>query len=286
MTPDLIGTLPVRVVEAQITVTCEDGTTFSGSYRLVTTLTDARRYPASGLVRLYRQRWEHESAYYALRHTIMDGRVLRSGDPVGVEQEMWSLLTLYQVLRSVMAEAAESVPGTDPDRCGFTIAFQTTRDQAIQAADVTATAVGQVGHIGRRPLADLLPPRRQRVSTREVKSPTSRYDERLEDGRPGASRTVTGLDITILEPGPDLPTVSHDDRYTPLVSRRKQRVPALLQADPDRHWRTRDLARHPGDITVSTMYRQLDRWAAQGLITKTVPATFASPKPLPPVQIR
>ncbi|WP_405959012.1 transposase [Streptomyces sp. NBC_00868] len=86
----VIGTLPVRVVEAQITVTCEDGTTFSGSYRLVTTLTDARRYPASGLVRLYRQRWEHESAYYALRHTIMDGRVLRSGDPVGVEQEMWS----------------------------------------------------------------------------------------------------------------------------------------------------------------------------------------------------
>ncbi len=62
-----------------------DGTSFTGSYRLVTTLTDARRYPATVLVGLYHQRWEHESAYYALRHTIMNGRNLRSGDPAGIE---------------------------------------------------------------------------------------------------------------------------------------------------------------------------------------------------------
>ncbi|MGW4984460.1 hypothetical protein, partial [Streptomyces mirabilis] len=32
--------------DAQITVTCTDGTVFTGSYRLATTLTDARRFPA------------------------------------------------------------------------------------------------------------------------------------------------------------------------------------------------------------------------------------------------
>ncbi len=89
----VIGTARVRVIDAQITVTCADGTVFTGSYRLVTTLTDARRYPAATLTRLYHQRWEHESAYYALRHTLMNGRRLRSGDPFGVEQEMWALLT-------------------------------------------------------------------------------------------------------------------------------------------------------------------------------------------------
>ncbi|MFI9569235.1 hypothetical protein [Streptomyces rishiriensis] len=89
----------------------------TGSYRLVTTLTDAGRLPAAVLVGLYHQRWEHESAYYAFRHTLMNGRVLRSGDPAGVEQEMWALLTLYQALRTMMVEAAESLPGTDPDRC-------------------------------------------------------------------------------------------------------------------------------------------------------------------------
>nr|WP_237529032.1 transposase [Streptomyces sp. SID5469] len=131
----VIGTVPVRVVEAQITVIYDD-CSFTNSYRLVTTLTDARRYPAPALVALYHQRWEHESAYFALRHTITDGRVLRSGDPVGVEQEMWALLALYQALRTVMVEAAESRPGTDPDRCGFTIAIHTARDLVVQAADV------------------------------------------------------------------------------------------------------------------------------------------------------
>ncbi|MFZ3475636.1 transposase [Streptomyces sp. 2.9] len=111
----LIGTEKVRVIDATVTVTCADGTVFAGSYRLATTLTDARRYPAAALTALYHQRWEHESAYYALRHTIMGGRVLRSEDPAGVRQEMWALLALYQALRMMMVDAAESLPGTDPD---------------------------------------------------------------------------------------------------------------------------------------------------------------------------
>jgi hypothetical protein len=46
------------------------------------------------VIALYDERWEHESAYYALRHTLLDGRILRSKDPVGVRQEMWALLTI------------------------------------------------------------------------------------------------------------------------------------------------------------------------------------------------
>nr|WTA00788.1 hypothetical protein OH820_09700 [Streptomyces sp. NBC_00857] len=41
----VIGTVKVRIIDAQIAVTCADGTSFTGSYRPVTTLTDARRYP-------------------------------------------------------------------------------------------------------------------------------------------------------------------------------------------------------------------------------------------------
>ncbi|MFD7057770.1 IS4 family transposase, partial [Streptomyces mirabilis] len=77
----VIGGVPVRIIEAQVSITCTDGSTFEGSYRLATTLLDARRYPAHRLVHLYHERWEHESAYYALRHTILHGRVLRSHDP-------------------------------------------------------------------------------------------------------------------------------------------------------------------------------------------------------------
>jgi hypothetical protein len=282
-----IGTVRVRIVEARITVTCADGTTFTGSYRLVTTLTDAGRYPAAALVALYHQRWEHESAYYALRHTIMQGRVLRSGDPAGLEQEMWSVLTLYQLLRTVMVDAAESRPGTDPDRCGFSIALHTARDLVVRAADITACGIAVVGAIGRRILANLLPPRRLRVSTRKVKSPISRYNDRLDDGRPDRSRPVTALSIAILAAPPSqaaLPAVSRDDRLTALTDRRSKRVLALLQEDPSRSWRPRDIAHHLGDITLGTMYRQLSRWAESGLILKIGSglyiATTHSPAPL------
>jgi hypothetical protein len=122
-----IGELTVRIIQAHVTVTCADSTTYTGSYRLATTLLDHRRYPAPALIRLYHERWEHEVAYLALRHTLLTGRVLRSGDPAGLEQEIWALLALYQALRRAMVAAIESVPGTDPDRASFTIALETTK---------------------------------------------------------------------------------------------------------------------------------------------------------------
>ena len=36
-----------------------------------------------------------------------------------------------------MVTAAETVPGTDPDRASFTIALQTARDQLTRATAVT-----------------------------------------------------------------------------------------------------------------------------------------------------
>ncbi|MFE9942057.1 IS4 family transposase [Streptomyces hirsutus] len=189
-----IGGVPVRIIEARVSVTCTDGSNFEGSYRLVTTLLDARRYPADRLVGLYHERWEHESAYYALRHTILHGRVLRSHDLAGVEQEMWALLTLYQLLRRAMVEAAESRLGTDPDRCNFTIALQTARGLLVGAQGVFEQGIGE---IGRRVLSALSPARRSRISTRKVKSPISRYAERKLDGRPDGSKVVTSTSLAV-----------------------------------------------------------------------------------------
>jgi hypothetical protein len=107
--------LSVRIVEADLTVSGADGSRVRDRYRLITTLLDHDRYPADTLVRLYHERGEIESAYLALRHTLLDGRVLRSGDRPGVEQEVWALLTLYQLLRTAMVTAVETRPGTDPD---------------------------------------------------------------------------------------------------------------------------------------------------------------------------
>jgi hypothetical protein len=76
------------------------------------------------------------SAYLALRHTLLDGRVPRSGDRPGVEQELRALLTLYQLLRMAMATAVETRPGTNPDRASFTTALEAARDQLTAAQGV------------------------------------------------------------------------------------------------------------------------------------------------------
>jgi hypothetical protein len=103
-------------------------------------LLDYRRYPAAAMMRLYHERWEIESAYLALRHTLLNGHVLRSGDRAGLEQETWALLTLYQLLRMAMVTAVETRPGTDPDpdpdRASFTAALETARDQLTAARGI------------------------------------------------------------------------------------------------------------------------------------------------------
>ena len=49
--------LPVRIIEAELTVRAADGTAVHNHYRLITTLLDDRRFPAAGLIRLYHERW-------------------------------------------------------------------------------------------------------------------------------------------------------------------------------------------------------------------------------------
>jgi hypothetical protein len=79
----VIGGVKVRVIAAEVAVTCHDGTSYGGWYRLATTLLDHRAFPAARLMALYHERWEHEVAFLALRHTLLQGRVLRSGDLAG-----------------------------------------------------------------------------------------------------------------------------------------------------------------------------------------------------------
>ncbi|MCA1675492.1 MAG: transposase domain-containing protein, partial [Actinobacteria bacterium] len=119
---------------------------------------DHARYPAGALVQLYHQRWEIESAYLALRHTLLDGHVLRSGDRPGIEQEICALLTLYQLLRMAMVTAGQTCPGTDPDRASVTTAIQAARDQLTAARGVCPDGPADLpGVIGRAVLDTLLP---------------------------------------------------------------------------------------------------------------------------------
>lgn len=170
----------------------------TGVYRLATTLLDPSRYPAFELVRLYHERWEVESAYFAIKKSML-GR--RARTLPGIAQEIYALLTAYQVLRTAVADATEAVPGADPDRAGFSIALQAARDQVIQAAGVIAgTTIDLVGAIGRAVLTNLMSARRLRLSPRAVKRPMSRYAYKsLRVDRRTYKATVS-IDILSTEP--------------------------------------------------------------------------------------
>ena len=198
------GGVPVRVIDASWTLTTSTGQ-FTSDCQLVTTLTDTARFPASDLAVLYHERWETETTYLELKSTIPGGRVLRARTPEGIEQEIWALLITYQALRTAIADAASTVPGTDPDRASFTIALNTARDQVILAAGVIAgTSINLTGQIGRLALASLMPARRLRISPRVVKRAISKYNARGKIDRTTYKATI---DIAILSadspPGDD-----------------------------------------------------------------------------------
>ena len=192
----VIGGVKVRIITAQVMITCHDGTRYGDAYRLATTLLDWRTYPAEALIRLYHERWEHEIAYLALRHTLLQGRVLRSGDPAGIEQEMWALLALYQALRIAITDAVQAIPGTDPDRASYQIAVETAQNLVITASGITGPDGDLTGDIGRAVLAGLHPPRRPRVCARRVKSPLSRWNKH-PPGKPRTCLRITAVTTTI-----------------------------------------------------------------------------------------
>ncbi|MEU3343118.1 transposase [Streptomyces sp. NPDC006668] len=135
----------LRVIECEIIIATTAGRT-TGVYRLATTLLDARRYPAFELVKQYHERWEAESAFFAIKKSMLGRRVLRARSMPGMAQEIYALLTAYQLIRIAIADTTAALPDADPDRACFSIALQTARDQVIQAAGVIAdTTVDLVG---------------------------------------------------------------------------------------------------------------------------------------------
>jgi hypothetical protein len=169
--------LKVRIIEAWITVTYQDGTVRTEQWRLITSLLDHVRYPAADLVEVYHQRWEVETTYFSIKSTILDGRVLRSDRPEEIDQEVYALLSVYQAIIRITCDAIATRPRLDPDRASFTVALETAADQVVTAGEIIpGPEVCLVGAIGSAVLANLLPVRRRsRAKARSRKNTTSKY---------------------------------------------------------------------------------------------------------------
>ena len=92
---------------------------------VVTTLRDARRYPAKELARLYGRRWQAEVNLRHLKRTLgLD--VLRCATFVGVMKELLVFVAVYNLVRRVMVAAGRR-QGVEANRVSFVDAWRWLR---------------------------------------------------------------------------------------------------------------------------------------------------------------
>jgi hypothetical protein len=170
-------------------------------HRLVTTLLDAREYPARELVVLYHQRWEIEIDNDEITtHQLNRPVELRSGTPVNIVQEIYGIFLAHNAIRALMHEAALRVD-MDPRTLSFIHAVRVIKD-AIPL--LRSAPDNQLPRLFRGLLIQisrgLLPPRDGRINPRVVKIKMSNYKKkRPEHLGPPQPSVAFQEDIVILK---------------------------------------------------------------------------------------
>jgi hypothetical protein len=86
---------------------------------LLTSLTDALKYPRAKVVALYHERWEIELGYDELKtHMLRREEAIRSRTSGGIRQELWAIGLAYNLVRVEMERAADEA-GVPPTRISF-----------------------------------------------------------------------------------------------------------------------------------------------------------------------
>jgi Transposase DDE domain len=117
--------MPATLTVRELRVRVQDKTKRVRSLVVVTTLLDAQTYPAEELGELFRERWHAELDLRALK-TEMQMEMLRTESPEMVRKEVAMHLLAYNLIRGLMAEAAQA-EGLAPRRLSFKGALHTIR---------------------------------------------------------------------------------------------------------------------------------------------------------------
>lgn len=173
-------------------------------HTLLTTLRDARAYPARELILLYHERWEHElvideqKTHQAPRQPGKEAQV-RSETPAGVVQELYALSLGHYVTRALMAEAAAAA-GLDPDRLSFISCLRILRLRLRECTGRSGSAFWAwyedlLWEMGQ----ERLPPRRNRVNPRVVKRKMSKFKKKRACHRPAPPLKKKFIEAIVLE---------------------------------------------------------------------------------------
>lgn len=165
---------------------------------LMTSLLDPVRDPATKLIGLYHERWEHESTYDEQK-THQDPKRpgkpahLRSETPAGVVQELYALSIGHYVVRSLMCQAAARVD-LDPDHLSFTGCFQTLGCRLPECRAESPAALTRWYETLLWELSlEQTEPRQNRVNPRVIKQKMSKWKKKRPEhrGQPPLTKTFS-----------------------------------------------------------------------------------------------
>jgi hypothetical protein len=157
---------------------------------LLTSLVDAKRYPASEIIALYHERWELEIGYDEVKTHLLDRlEAIRSRSPQGVRQELWGIALAYNLVRVEMERIAAEA-NVLPTRISFTGSLALIRDELGRMGGerfATGTIPSRLKDLRRNLKRLLLPERRShRAYPRAVKIKMSNYPRKRPQKRPTA----------------------------------------------------------------------------------------------------
>lgn len=144
---------------------------------LLTSLLDARQYPAAEIIALYHERWEIELGFDEVKTEMLEREeTIRSRKPEGVAQEIWGLLLAYNLVRLEMERAAK-VAGVPPTRLSFVACLRVIKISLLRFVFGSPGKLPQRVEAMRRELAEYVLPERRtaRLYPRAVKMKMSNY---------------------------------------------------------------------------------------------------------------
>ncbi len=144
---------------------------------LLTSLLDAKTWPAQEIAQQYAQRWNIETSYREFKQELLGSELtLRSGTVPTIRQEVWGALLAYNLIRLEMAEVARE-EGVAPTDLSFTVALNYMRYEWTSLAGKSPGLLPKhLQRLRERMAQSLLPKqRRGRQCPRVVKKLPARY---------------------------------------------------------------------------------------------------------------
>lgn len=148
-------------------------------HRLVADLLDEKMYPAIELIELYHERWEIEISFDELKTHLFKRPTtqpfFRSQRKEGVVQELYGLLIVYRIIRSLMQEAADKYM-LAPRQLSFTNCVHILRRGVVRMQAARSEQLsGFYEDILDEMAATLLPERDNRINPRVIKRPYPKF---------------------------------------------------------------------------------------------------------------